>query len=150
MSSLFRFDCVFYYVSDLDRAIEFYSRVLGLHLTSRDAVARFRIDGVLFELVPARDAADLDGRGNARLCLAVDDIQAAAAELEARGVTVSEVRFVSNGALASFEDPDGNEITVWQDARPPSSGPGAPPSTSEASTRISRAGRPATGRRGGH
>lgn len=55
--STFRFDCVFYYVSELDRAIAFYTAVLGFELASRDAVARFRIDGVLFELVPSRGHA---------------------------------------------------------------------------------------------
>ena len=39
--TVFRFDCVFYYVFDLDRAVRFYQEVLGLKLTSRDFVARF-------------------------------------------------------------------------------------------------------------
>jgi hypothetical protein len=41
------FDCIFYYVSDMNRAISFYTDILGLKLTSRDIVARFDIDGVL-------------------------------------------------------------------------------------------------------
>ena len=44
------FDCVFYYVTDMNRAISFYSDILGLKLTSRDVVARFDIDGVLFSV----------------------------------------------------------------------------------------------------
>ena len=44
------FDCVFYYVRDLDSAIPFYSEVLGIPLISRDAVARLDVDGVLFEI----------------------------------------------------------------------------------------------------
>jgi len=48
----FRFDCVFYYVTDIDRAVSFYTDMLGLKLISRDVVARFDIDGVLFEVVP--------------------------------------------------------------------------------------------------
>ncbi len=112
----FRFDCVFYYVSDLDRAVQFYSSVLGFLLSSRDEVARFHLDGVLFELVPARDPELFSGRGNARLTLAVDDVEAAARELQARGVFVSGMRQVSNGRLASFMDPDSNEIILWQPA----------------------------------
>ena len=114
MSLRLRFDCVFYYVSDLDRAIQFYCDMLGLALTSRDAVARFDIDGVLFELVPADDPAQLSGQGNARLTLAVDDIHQVAAELASRGMTVSDIHQVSNGLLAAFNDPDGNEIVLWQ------------------------------------
>jgi catechol 2,3-dioxygenase-like lactoylglutathione lyase family enzyme len=110
----FRFDCIFYYVGDLDRAIEFYTKVLGFRLSSRDVVARFHVDGVLFELVPAGSAEVLSGQGNARLTLAVDDIETAAGNLRAKGVHVSGVQQVSNGRLVSFADPDGNEIVLWQ------------------------------------
>jgi catechol 2,3-dioxygenase-like lactoylglutathione lyase family enzyme len=114
MNQVFKFDCIFYYVGDLDRSIDFYTKVLGLTLASRDAVARFHIDGVLFELVPTDDASLFSGKGNARLTLAVDDIYTAMSRLLAERVVVSEVRTVSHGLLASFTDPDGNEIILWQ------------------------------------
>ena len=114
MNQVFKFDCIFYYVSDLDRSIDFYTKVLGLSLASRDAVARFHIDSVLFELVPTDDASVFSGKGNARLTLAVDDINAARSKLLTERVAVSEVRTVANGLLASFTDPDGNEIILWQ------------------------------------
>ena len=63
-------------------AISFYSDVLGFRLTSRDVVARFDVDGVLFELIPSRDKKELRGGGNARLCLKVDDITQAVEYLE--------------------------------------------------------------------
>jgi catechol 2,3-dioxygenase-like lactoylglutathione lyase family enzyme len=110
----FHFDCVFYYVSDLERAISFYSDVLGLRLTSRDVVARFDIDGVLFELVPGRDKRKLKGDGNARLCLKVEDISQAAKYLKMKGANVCEIQKVENGKLASLQDPDGNKICLWQ------------------------------------
>lgn len=106
----YRFDAVFYYVRDLDRAVRFYEDVLGLKLKSRDFVARFDIDGVLFELVPGTPG----GQGNARLCLAVDDIEAARRDLAAKGVQASPTERKSNGLLCSFHDPDGNEICLWQ------------------------------------
>lgn len=110
----FQFDCVFYYVSDLDRAVAFYTGVLGLKLSSRDAVARFDLDGVLLELVPAPDEAGAQGRGNARLCLKHDDLQRALGELQSKGIATSAVQERQGGLLASFQDPDGNEICVWQ------------------------------------
>ena len=110
----FRFDAVFYYVSDLDAAVRFYTEVLGLKLRSRDAVARFDIDGVLFELVPTTDAGKMQGDGNARLCLEVDDVKAALQDLQRRGVATTPAEVKSNGVLASFRDPDGNEICLWQ------------------------------------
>ncbi len=108
------FDCIFYYVTDLERSIHFYSEVLGLGLTSQDLVARFDVDGVLLELVPAADASKLLGSGNARLCLRVNDIEKTATELRAKGVSVGDPQTVQNGILADFEDPDGNEIILWQ------------------------------------
>jgi predicted enzyme related to lactoylglutathione lyase len=110
----FRFDCVFYFVSDRDRAVSFYETVLGLQLSSRDDVARFHIDGVLFELVPTDDSALLTGRGNARLTLDVNDIEATVSDLKAKGVRTSGIRAVSKGRVGSLFDPDGNEICVWQ------------------------------------
>ncbi len=108
------FDCVFYYVRDLATAVRFYSDVLGLTLSSTDAVARFDLDGVLLELVPAGDETELSGAGNARLCLKVDDLEEAATALRAKGVRVGSIRTVENGRLASFQDPDGNELVLWQ------------------------------------
>lgn len=50
-----KFDCVFYYVSDLERSIRFYTDVLGFKLSSRDFVARFFVDGVAVrDCAPAR------------------------------------------------------------------------------------------------
>jgi catechol 2,3-dioxygenase-like lactoylglutathione lyase family enzyme len=105
------FDCIFYYVSDLERAIHFYTEILGFDLKFRDVVASFEIDGVLVELVPGKRVR---GPGNARLCLRVADIESAVADLQAKGVTTSEVETKDGGYLASFHDPDGNEICLWQ------------------------------------
>jgi catechol 2,3-dioxygenase-like lactoylglutathione lyase family enzyme len=109
----FSFDCLFYNVADLEKSISFYTDVLGFRLSSRDAVARFNVDGVLLELVPQSEQK-LRGNGNARLCLKVDDIDEAIAHLRRRGTLTSRVREVEKGKIASFEDPDGNEICLWQ------------------------------------
>jgi catechol 2,3-dioxygenase-like lactoylglutathione lyase family enzyme len=114
MDGKLRFDCLFYYVLDLDRAISFYAGTLGLRLSSRDVVARFNIDGVLMELVPTTDRLQVGGNGNARLTLAVDDIKAVAGLLEEEEVRVSQVDRVENGYKATLADPDGNEIVLWE------------------------------------
>lgn len=113
----FKFDAVFYYVSNLDRSIQFYRDVLGFKLHSRDYVARFYVDGVLFEVVPTSDASKLRGDGNARLCLKVDDIHPAISELRAKGVAIQDAETKDNGLLSCFHDPDGNEICLWQYTR---------------------------------
>jgi catechol 2,3-dioxygenase-like lactoylglutathione lyase family enzyme len=110
----FGFDCIFYYVRDLDRSVRFYSNVLGLDLQSRDVVARYLIDGMQLELVPTTDEKVLSGAGNARVCLGVADIREAVDTLRTNGVRIAEVQEVENGHLAPFEDPDGNELVLWQ------------------------------------
>jgi catechol 2,3-dioxygenase-like lactoylglutathione lyase family enzyme len=110
----FAFDAVFYYTSDLERSARFYVDVLGFKLVSRDVVARFDVDGVLFELVPTRDESKLRGAGNARLCLQVDDINEALKDLDGKQVQTTKPQPKQGGLLASFRDPDGNEICLWQ------------------------------------
>jgi len=119
----FHFDCVFYYVSDIEAAIRFYRDVLDFRLISRDVVARFDIDGVLFELVPAAAKGNLRAPGNARLCLLVDSVEQALKELRAKSVRTASAVAKGTGVLGSFEDPDGNEICLWQsleEKQPPS------------------------------
>lgn len=108
------FDAVFYYARDMERSIAFYRDVLGLPLVSRDFVARFDIDGVLFEIVPVPDRVPLIGAGNARLCLQVNDIHDAVEQLKDRGVETTQVKSEHGGLLAFFHDPEGNELCLWQ------------------------------------
>jgi len=113
-----KFDCVFYYVSDLERSVRFYRDVLGVEVSSRDFVARFHLDGVLFEIVPTTEATKLQGSGNARLCLEVADMTAALRDLEEKDISTQAAHPETGGLLASFFDPDGNEICLWQPTDP--------------------------------
>ena len=101
MTKRFRFDSVLYYVTDLDQAVEFYTNVLGLPMSSRDAVARFEMDGTVLELVPTDDRSLLSGKGNARLTLVVEDIATVAADLLTQRVPVTDVREEGSGRVAS-------------------------------------------------
>lgn len=109
------FDCVFYYVSDLSRSIRFYRDLLGFRLVSQDAVARFDVNGVLFELVPTADPSRLGTPSG--LALKVDDMEAAVAELGSRGINAATPESKEGGILSFFEDPDGNTICLWQYVR---------------------------------
>jgi predicted enzyme related to lactoylglutathione lyase len=108
------FDAVFYYTNDIQKSIAFYRDVLGFPLKSRDYVARFDVDGVLFELVPAPRGQTISGPGNARLSLGVTDIQAAVAHLASKGVKATPPKQEVGGILSLFHDPDGNELCLWQ------------------------------------
>ena len=110
----FSFDAIYYHVKNMDKAIPFYRDVLGFPLMSRDYVARFDADGVLFELVPAHESDTIAGPGNARLSLGVKDIQAAINYLDSKGVKASPAKAEVGGILSLFHDPDGNELCLWQ------------------------------------
>jgi len=132
----FKFDSVFYYVSDLECAVRFYRDVLGFKLHSRDYVARFYLGDVLLELVPTSDTGKLQGKGNARLCLEVDNIRGSISELHAKGVPVQDAERKENGALTSFFDPDGNEVCLWQHV--PQSPDSLPLATSRTNDPVAR------------
>jgi len=108
------FDALYYHVTDMERSIAFYRDTLGFRLISRDYVARFDIDGVLFELVPNPPGNVLSGTGNARLSLGVTDIRQATHALQAKGVETGPIKKEPGGLLSYFKDPDGNEICLWQ------------------------------------
>src|SRR5438270_4930399 len=109
-----KFDCVFYYVSDLQTAIRFYRVVLGMRLLSQDAVARFDVGGIRFEVVPTHDKSKLQGRGNARFCLLVDDMRQALAELHAKGIEPTPPEVKDGGVLFFFKQKTAYEICLWQ------------------------------------
>ncbi len=112
----FTFDALYYHVTDMESSIAFYRDILGFRLISRDYVARFDIDGVLFELVPNAPGNALSGTGNARLSLGVTDISQATHALQAKGVKAGPIRKEPGGLLSYFKDPDGNEICLWQNS----------------------------------
>jgi catechol 2,3-dioxygenase-like lactoylglutathione lyase family enzyme len=108
------FDAVFYYVTDIEKSIAFYRDTLGLPLVSQDYVARFDLDGVLIELVPHGVPTALAGDGNARLCFAVSNLEETLEQLHARGIATSAINNKKGGKIAFFQDPDGNELSLWQ------------------------------------
>ncbi|HEX8892037.1 MAG TPA: VOC family protein [Terriglobales bacterium] len=86
LPSKFSFDAVYYRVKDMETSIPFYRNVLGFPLQSRDYVACFKLNGVLFELVPPAHGQAISSPGNARLSLGVSNIEHAIRYLSASGV----------------------------------------------------------------
>jgi len=110
-------------VSDVDRAKAFYVDQLGF---VADVDVR-PVDGVrVVQLTPPGSACSIGiGTGLAAyeatpgsvrgLHLVVEDIEAARAELVARGVEVSEVHDFGGGVKgAEFADPDGNSFELQE------------------------------------
>lgn len=108
-------------VSDLDRAVEWYSRVLGFSLRQRIdqigfAILETGVPGVVVGLDTV-EAARTGARGFA-LTWGVTDIEAARAALAAAGVETEPVREIPGVVrLLDFIDPDGNRHTFWADPK---------------------------------
>lgn len=109
-------------VADVDRAAEFYERVLGLPATMRfPGIAFFDAGGVRLYLatVPQEDF-----RGRATIYFWVDDVSGTLELLESRGATVRERPNVVFHAgtydlwMAFVTDLDGNQIGIMREAPP--------------------------------
>jgi predicted enzyme related to lactoylglutathione lyase len=108
-------DHVYYWVSDLDRAVTFYEDVAGLPLVRREAPnwAEFDAGSIRLALHAAIEGRPMQ-TGGATVVFRVDDLDAARATLESRGAEfedhVGEVEGFAR--FASFRDPDGNAIQI--------------------------------------
>ena len=106
------------FVSDMDRAVEFYEKKMGIPVRARSADfpvwVEMATDGAVLALNSA--APELIGRPTG-ITLVVGDIQAEYERMRTEGV-----RFVSpptkqpwGGMTASVVDPDGNEIGLMEE-----------------------------------
>jgi catechol 2,3-dioxygenase-like lactoylglutathione lyase family enzyme len=108
-----RADHVWFFVSDLDRAIAFYRDRLGLPLAMRhgDEWAELEAGSIRIGLHASHDGSAPHG-GTA--VFAVEDLELAKAGLEHRGVRFEEHLGEVPGyaRYASFADPDGNSLQL--------------------------------------
>lgn len=109
-------------VSDLDRAVAFYSEVLELELESRTAAmqwAKFKT-GIPGLSIGLGAGGDVEGSGTVSVNLGVGDIDRARALLESRGVTFDGPTTSIPGVvrLADFRDPDGNRLRLAGPPKP--------------------------------
>ena len=108
---------------DFDSAVEFYGNVLSLPLSKRWGqmpAAEFET-GTLTIAVMQSDAFGIEFRANNHpIALRVDDVAAARAVLESRGVQFKG-DIVDSGVChqALFEDPDGNVLGLHHRYAPP-------------------------------
>jgi predicted enzyme related to lactoylglutathione lyase len=108
---------------DFDTAVEFYGAVLGLPESKRWGkmpAAEFET-GNLTIAVMQSEAFGIEFRANNHpIELRVDDVEAARAELESRGVAFKG-ETIDSGVChqAHFEDPDGNALAIHHRYAPP-------------------------------
>ena len=104
------------HVRDFDSALTFYRDALGLPLEFADErfnYVRFNVDGMHFAIAASDKDPVSGGPPGNRLTgigFVVPDVDAAAAELKAKGVrfTMEPSRQPWGGYMAMFADPDGN------------------------------------------
>ena len=109
-----RVDHVWFWIRDMDRAVAFYTEVVGLRLSRRDGDDWAELDGgdVRLGLHGAGERPELPPGGT--VVLRVDDLDAAMAAMGDRVVSfdayVGEVPGLAR--FASFADPDGNALQI--------------------------------------
>jgi predicted enzyme related to lactoylglutathione lyase len=110
-------------VTDQDRALDFYTNVLGLEKRVENPTPdgpRFitvGVEGQDFMLVlwpgTPGQAQPVDGRVPPSVTIEVDDIKTAYEELKSRGVEFdTDLLEFPWGSVAQFEDPDGNRLQI--------------------------------------
>ncbi len=106
-------------VSDLDRSIAWYSETLGFELLYRmedNAWCELKT-GVERVNVGLSQVEEAGGKGGATLTFGVEDIEAAKAELDKRGIRQDgPIRDVPGLVrLLTFYDPDDNALMLYQE-----------------------------------
>jgi len=110
-------DNVYYFVSDVKRAAEFYHGILGLKILEQDEHwASISLNGSRLGLHKSSDFfKSSERRGGATVTLNVDDIDQAYNLLREKGVKfLGPISRNPWGSHVSFADPDGNLLDIRQ------------------------------------
>lgn len=100
-------------VSDMKKAMNFYSYVLGLPvITKSEKSAEFRTDGVVLAVRPREQPG---GTGTTQITFQVADLEVVFNDAKHRGAKVlTPPRTVDGGRLARVADPDGNIVELFE------------------------------------
>jgi catechol 2,3-dioxygenase-like lactoylglutathione lyase family enzyme len=109
-----RVDFVSFLTQDIPRAKQFYAEVLGLELESEsENDMEFRAGQVTLDIFDPSSIGQPFAPSPAGLALRVPDVDAARAELEAKGVAFDGQTIATSVCRqAWFKDPDGNALML--------------------------------------
>jgi len=99
--------------TDPDRSIAFYTETLGLRKDDKSQY-EFWVGDTCFGIWdPTQQGMEFAPQNNAHLALHVEDMEAARAELEGKGVQFLGDTFDTGVCyMALFKDPDGNDLML--------------------------------------
>lgn len=110
---------VIVYVQDMKRAVGFYRDILGLPVLFPHGVSDFTgeywvmLDTGACGLALHGGGQRRQGKDAAKIVFRVEEVQAARAELVAKGVAVGEVRSAAPGVwVCDGRDPEGNPFSI--------------------------------------
>jgi len=101
--------CVYYMVKDMDRAVKFYTKTLGLPLVVRYGNDWAEVDAgsTRIGLHPTDGAIT---PGGATASFYVDDMAALAKKLKAKGASLGTIHESAQGKMAVLKDTEGNSL----------------------------------------
>jgi catechol 2,3-dioxygenase-like lactoylglutathione lyase family enzyme len=108
-------DSVYYWTRDMDRAISFYTEVLGLELARRegDDWAEFRTGSVTFALHASAEQHPPSGTA----VFEVDDLDEARFAMQQSGAVFEGEGEAAGARFASLRDPDSNRLQLIEHSR---------------------------------
>ena len=104
-------------VSYVDKALDFYEKILGLELREKygSKYAEVQVNGFVIGLHLKNSDSPRSESNNMLVGFRVEDLEHSAANLKNKGVKFStETEEGVAGKFAYFSDPDGNMLYLWQ------------------------------------
>jgi predicted enzyme related to lactoylglutathione lyase len=105
--------CVYYYVSDMDRAVDFYTKTLALPLRVRfeNYWAEVEAGPITIGLHPTEDGKK-PAAGGGTISFSVKNFDAIIDALKTRGAKIGRIHAPERGRFTMISDPDGNQIHI--------------------------------------
>lgn len=107
-------DVVFYQVCSMDRAVAFYSGVLGLEVLRREGNDWTELQAGDTVIALSGELATRPHQGGATVILRTDDVAAVDRHLGDKGVQRGRIEDMGGARMLQFFDPDGNELVAIQ------------------------------------
>jgi lactoylglutathione lyase len=104
---------IYYYVSDVDKAVAFYRDVMGFPVKVRfeNHWAEMDAGPITIGLHPTEKGTK-PNQGGGTISCNVADIEKFVAEIKSKGANVGKIHAPERGKFVMVSDPDGNEIHV--------------------------------------